>query len=196
MKKSELTQLTQIVEFLVKREIKKQLPQIMTEVFKGMVQKSLVTEHIQPIVKDAIGKEVEAPEVTPDPLEFRASLKEAFAGIETEQKVDVEPRPFKNYTKNPLLNKILNETTSDLRSKEGLGAMAAYQGGFNPAVLSGAPGAASMLTEGQAPLDSLPAGISALDVAQRVPLKPEVKNALTKNYSSMMKLIDQKKGKK
>ena len=44
MKKSELTQLTQIIEVLVQREIKKQLPKLIGEVFQNMVGKSMVTE--------------------------------------------------------------------------------------------------------------------------------------------------------
>ena len=49
MKKSELTQLTQIIEVLVTREIKKQLPKLIGEVFQNMAGKSMIAEHVKPV---------------------------------------------------------------------------------------------------------------------------------------------------
>jgi hypothetical protein len=56
-----------------------------------------------------------------------------------------------------------------------------------------------VLVEGQesshAPLSALPNGVSVLDVARQGAVPTTVTNALTRNYSQMLKLIDKKKGK-
>ena len=206
MKKSELTQLTQIVEHLVRREIKKQLPGLIAEVFQSMAGKAVVNE-AQPDVQP-IREQIEEP--APEQDEFKASLKELFAGATPVSRARspeevAEERPFKQYTKNPVLNQILNETTSDLRSRERMMGAAAFQGGYSPDMPSVVPtdiptGSPPVLAEGQtsthAPLEALPEGLSALDVARQVPLAAPVAQALTKNYSAMMKLIDQKQGRK
>src|ERR1017187_3526742 len=136
MKKSELTQLTQIIEVLVTREVRKQLPKLIGEVFQNMAGKSMVVEHIQPVHKDYVEKEVEQPKLPKDPHEFRASLKELFCGASpvtrSELEEGVQPRKLIHYAKDPVLNKILNETTSDLKQKERFTGLAAFQGGYNP----------------------------------------------------------------
>ena len=128
MKKSELTQLTQLVELLVEREVRKQLPKLIGEVFQNMAGKQMVTErvvHTTAERKDYIAKEIEAATIKPDPHEFRASLKELFAGATPVTRVELEegvqpsqPRPTIQYAKDPILNQILNETTPDLKQRE------------------------------------------------------------------------------
>ena len=154
MKKSELTQLTQLVELLVEREVKKQLPKLIGEVFKNIAGKSMVTEHIvhsAPVRKNYVGKEVEH-NVPKDPHEFRASLKELFAGATPVTRAELEegvapppPRKTIQYAKDPILNQILNETTPDLRQRERSTGMAAFHGGYNP----GAPPAAAIVGAGE-----------------------------------------------
>jgi hypothetical protein len=50
----------------------------------------------------------------------------------------------KHYTKDPVLNQILNETTGDLRQRESMTGMAAFQGGYNPM-----PGATAVVGVGE-----------------------------------------------
>jgi len=226
MKKSELTQLTQIIEHIVAKEVRKQLPSIIAETFHNMMGKSVVTERraapVEVIKEQVEPQEVEVEEQATD---FKTSLRELFAGTPV-MKSHSQPQQAKQpkqYTKNPVLNQILNETTSDLRDRERLVGAAAFQGGYSPS-LNMVPGfnpSAAMpvenvsedpsfmknvpisrppvLIEGQtsthAPLAALPEGISALDVVKHVQTAPEVKQALTRNYSQMMKLIDKKRGK-
>ena len=225
MKKSELTQLTQVIEHLVRKEVRKQLPAIIAETFQNMMGKQVVTEHVQP------SQVVE--EQQTDPLEeeinLKASLREMFAGTSVmgESAPQSRPRAPKQYTKNPILNQILNETTPDLRMREGMTGMAAMAGGYaaalspmaapmmpmeetpDPVFMRNVPpppmrggGHAPMplprppvLSESHVPMSDIPQGVSALDVARQVPLAQPVAHALTKNYSQMMKLIDKKKGK-
>jgi hypothetical protein len=199
MKKSELTQLTQIIEHLVAREVRKQLPTVISEVFQNMMgNKPVITEKKEPEERAPIREQQE-------PDEFKASLKELFAGVTPtgvhvpEPNVDKPaPRQARQYTKNPVLNQILNETTGDLRQREGMVGAAAFQGGYSPMPTMAPPvmmeGQDSVrVGEGASPLSTLPQGVSALDIARQVPLAAPVAQALTKNYSQMMKLIDKKK---
>jgi len=160
MKKSELTQLTQIIEVLVTREIKKQLPKLIGEVFQNMAGKSMIAEHVKPVRNDCVGKEVEPSVVPKDPHEFRASLKELFSGVTPVTRTELEdgiqlppPRAIIQYAKDPVLNKILNETTSDLTAKDRFTGMAAFQGGYNPGMPSVAAmaGIGEMMAESEMP---------------------------------------------
>lgn len=196
MKKSEFTQLTQIIELLVAKEVRKQLPQVISEVFQNMMgNKTVVAESKQPITE---AKEPAVEEE--DPLEMKASLRELFSGGSPVTKRHLEggqPRQQKTYVKDPVLNQILNETRP-LRETERLAGMAAYQGGYNPAMppvpVMNMTGVGEMMTEselpsfarnmpdmkmapqsspatvpireGQAPMAALPEGVSALDVAR------------------------------
>ncbi len=202
MKKSEFTQLTQIVEILVKREIKKQFPKLLSEMFQTMHDKSVISENIDPVEEEA----VDIVDAEDTGINLKQSLREMFAGTPVMKPVEPQVKQFINYTKNPVLNQILNETTPDLRSRERMVGAAAFQGGYNPEVMMSPGeipsipiGTPPLLVEGQvsthAPLDALPEGVSVLDIVKQVPVKSEVKHALTRNYSDMMKLIDKKKGK-
>jgi hypothetical protein len=143
MKKSELTQITQIIELIVAREVRKQLPTIIAETFQNMMGKSVVTENRRPAfvspqeIEPEPEREQLQEEVQNDQVDFKASLRELFAGTNVipPQQQTRQPRQF---TKDPILNKILNETTPDLRAREGLAGMAAFQGGYNPAAMASA----------------------------------------------------------
>ena len=235
MKKSELTQLTQIIEHLVAREVRKQLPTIIAETFQNMMGKKVITEARQPVSTPE--PELIEEEVQPDDeTNMKTSLRELFAGTSVmgPSPQATQARQPRQFCKDPKLNAILNETTPDLRQREGMVGMAAFQGGYSPSVAMAAaamggvgmvmeetpdpafmrgvptmPGATTVprasipmgrppvLVEGQVsnhiPLEALPQGVSVLDVARQVPLAAPVTQALTKNYSQMMKLIDSKK---
>ena len=144
------------------------------------------------------------PQILEDPIDFKQSLRELFAGtpvMRTPQS-DIQDRQPKQYTKNPVLNAVLNETVSDLHDRERLVGAAAFAGGYSPSVSmlqETTPTKSTVLVEGQesshVPLSSLPEGTSVLDVVKHVPTTPGIKHALTRDYSQMMKLIDKKRGK-
>lgn len=241
MKKSELIQITQLIEMIVVREVRKQLPTIIAETFQNMMGKSIVSESQPPISrsrqKQAIEEHIEPveDEEPGEQVNLKTSLRELFAGTPVMQSQPQTRQP-KQFTKNPIFNQILNETVPDLRAREGLAGMAAFQGGYNPAAVAmAAPmmpmedgpepafmknvptmgmsshsanqmhnstipiGKPPVLAEGQvsshAPLSALPTGVSALDIARQGAVPATVTNALTRNYSHMLKLIDKKKGK-
>lgn len=232
MKKSELNTLTHVIEHLVAREVRKQLPSIIAETFQNMMGKAVVTETRQPAAKP-IREAVEAP-VEDEVPDFKASLKELFAGtpvMRTSQESQVQTRQIRNFSKDPKINAILNETVSDLRDRERMVGAAAFQGGYSPtlnmipgfnpnagagAMMEEEPSFANnmpvmpgtlpggipvgrppILQEGQvsthAPLEALPNGLSALDVKNAI-ADPVLKNALTRNYSELVKAFNKKKG--
>ena len=200
MKKSELTQLTQIIEALVTREIRKQLPKLIGEVFSNMTGKAMVSENTH--------KEVPPPTPKAEPEDFKASLKDLFAGAtpvsrgELNEGVRIAPKKvMRTYTKDPVLNQILNETSP--RQSEGLGAMASMGGGFAPGTpidmgnIIQPTSHAAMLSEGHAPLSNIPEGVSVLDVAKVGDgvIAAPVKEALT-NYDRMRKILEASKSKR
>ena len=209
MKKFELTQLTQIIEILVAKEVRKQLPAIISETFQNMKSKKTISETIYNSSDlESITEDLQVEETN-----FKASLKDLFAGTPVIKTNTDSPRTPKHFTKNQILNQILNETIPDLRQRDRMVGMAAFQGGYSPSVSMAAAmmpqslnvpmeqpiGKSPMLVEGQTsnhiPMATIPDGVSALDVARQVPLQAPVAKALTRNYSQMMKLIDKKKGK-
>lgn len=137
MKKSELLQITQIIEVIVAKEIRKQLPTIIAETFKNMMGRTMVTDS-QPLKHAVIHQQIqennsqEEVEYQDDRINLKSSLRELFAGTSVMQPPQPQIRQPKQFTKNPILNQILNETVPDLRSRERMTGMAAFQGGYNP----------------------------------------------------------------
>lgn len=212
MKKQELKVLTEVIEHIVVREVRKQLPIIIAETFQSMVGKRVVTE--QKSAPHALQEQIEPNGATigDDPPNFKASLRELFAGT-TVMKTPLpenQPKQLRQFTKNPILNQILNETTPDLRQREGMVGMAAFQGGYSPTT----PGITSESSEMTIPNEPDPSFVKNMptlptntqrsrpQVFQEGVIAPTsipagvpaaVKGALTRNYSQMMKLIDKKK---
>lgn len=140
MKKSELSQITQLIELIVAKEVRKQLPTIIAETFQNMMGKPVVSESQKPIThppqKQPIEENIESEEENQDEqVNLKASLRELFAGTPVMQSQPQTRQP-RQFTKNPIFNQILNETVPDLRAREGLAGMAAFQGGYNPAAVA------------------------------------------------------------
>lgn len=145
MKKSELSQIKQLIEIIVAKEVRKQLPAIIAETFQNMMGKSIVSETkkqapvIQAELEDNIfDTDSDINEVQNEQINLKQSLREVFAGTSVMQ-VQPQTRQPKQFTKNPILNKILNETVPDLRSREKMVGMAAFQGGYSPSAMPAAP---------------------------------------------------------
>jgi hypothetical protein len=198
------TELTEIIREIVAEEIRIQLPSAIAEVFQNfMGKKSTITERVESKKKD-ISEEIE----------LKKSLKELMDGPSIMPSKSSIPKAPRKYTKNPILNEVLNETRP-FNSQErfqntamGGGMVASMQSTSDVPFTKNTPNMgdlinnnnnelsppishATLLREDHAPLSALPEGISVLDVKQSAP--PEVKKALTRNYSEMMKLIDKKK---
>ena len=166
MKKQELIK---IIEAVVHKEVKKQ----MNEIFIKEENSSSLTELVsKPIIEG----------------EFKEPIR----------KKQVKPKKEVHYTDNETLNKILNETAGGIPQGEG-GEYPTMGGGIYDSskvneILAKETGLGN--TEGTkerkreiAAVDSIKkAGVSV----EQVP--DHVQNALTRDYSSVMKAIDQKKG--
>jgi hypothetical protein len=165
MKKQELIK---IIEAVVRKEVKKQ----MNEIFIKEENSSSLTELVsKPIIEK----------------EFKEPIR----------KKQVKPKKEVHYTDNETLNKILNETAGGI--PQGDGEFETMGGGIYDSsrvneILAKETGLGN--TEGTkerkreiAAVDSIKkAGVSV----EQVP--DHVQNALTRDYSSVMKAIDQKKG--
>lgn len=205
MKKSELTQLTQIIEHLVAREVRKQLPNVIAEVFQqGLNKQSVLTGKQHPKPQPEISKEAD------EQADLQTSLKELFSGVTPtgiNENRQVISKPQRQYTTNPVWNQILNETNGDLRQRERMAGGAAMVDGYSsmpsPADLAAAASIPvtppPILSEGQesrhAPLSEIPEGISALDVAKSGMVPEKISEALT-NFDRMKKILNQSKEKR
>jgi hypothetical protein len=166
MKKQELIK---IIETVVRKEVKKQ----MNEIFIKDKDSSSLTELVsKPLIK-------------------KEEVKEPI------RKKQVKPKKEVNYTSNKALNKVLNETVGGV--PQGEGGYETMGGGVYDTskindVLAGATGLGN--TEGAkerkreiAAVDSIKkAGVNVDQVPDHVT------DALTRDYSAVMKAIDQKKG--
>lgn len=208
MKQTEFTKLTKIIEILVQKEIKKQLPKLISEVFQTIAEKSIVTEHTNPIIKN---KE-ELQEINNSNV-LRKSLKDLFSDVTPVTKTSLEEGKNvsfvpKQFTKNPVLNQILNETVPDLRQRERMVGLSALQGGYNSLgeftnenmnnteeeinLSSNVP---NIIQNNNNLTSNISEGISALDVAKTGVTSPSVTRALT-DYGRMKKILDASKGKR
>jgi hypothetical protein len=147
MKKSEFTQLTQIIEHIVRKEVRKQLPGIIAETFKSInSNKQIVAENKTTQIVEEV---LEDPEN--ESINLKTSLREMFAGTSVMGDPEIQPsqpKKMRQFTKNPILNQILNETTPDLRMREGMVGMAAMAGGYQ-AALGPMVGDGSVMAEGE-----------------------------------------------
>ena len=167
MKKQELVK---IIETVVRKEVKKQ----MNEIFIKEENSSSLTELVsQPITEK----------------EFKEPIRKQYK---------TKPKKEVHYTSNETLNKVLNETVGGVPQGDGSGYPTMGGGVYDTSkindVLAGATGLGN--SEGDkerkreiAAVDSIKkAGVNVDQVPDHV------QNALTKDYSAVMKAIDQKKG--
>ena len=169
MKKQELIK---IIETVVRQEVKKQ----MNEIFIKEENSSSLTELVS---KPIIEKEVKEP-------------------IRKQYKTKTKPKKEVNYTSNEALNKVLNETVGGVPQGDGSGYPAMGGGVYDTSkindVLAGATGLGDT-----AESKEIKREIAAVDTIKKAGVSVDqvpdhVTNALTKDYSGLMKAIDQKKG--
>ena len=166
MKKQELLK---IIETVVRKEVKKQ----MNEIFIREENSSSLTELVsKPIIEK----------------EFKEPIR----------KKQVKPKKEVHYTNNETLNKILNETAGGVPQGDGGGYETMGGGIYDSSKVNeilvretglGNPESVKEKKREIAAVDSIKkAGVSVDQVPDHVT------NALTRDYSAVMKAIDQKKG--
>lgn len=209
MKKSEVNQLMELIECLVSRELKKQLPSIINEV-KGHIIKEAATP--QPHKNHSDDAEID----------LKTSLKELFSGASPVQKTQPVVAETKRYMKDPVLNQLLNETRPDIRARDtGMSPIAAYidqyklsqpqiqpitgmgemmETGADMGFLHNIPTMQQSTVQSQQPIReltqpvisnnqiSLPEGTSVKDVAPMI--NPVLGKIFNRNYSDTLKAMD------
>jgi hypothetical protein len=203
MKKSELTH---IIREIVVEELRKQLPRLLAETFLKAGKGVVAEQRVQPQPTE------EAVEERPQTL--KESLREIFQDVEPAAPAPRAPQPRqqKQFTKNPVLNEILNQTSPfngiARQQMGGMSPAAAMAAAAMPQVSMAAMMESDMVDEDIPSLRNVPTmpgahapsapmvmqegdTVSALDVKHHAP--PAVKDALSRNYSQLMKAIDKKK---
>lgn len=112
MKKSDLTNL---ITEIVAVEVRKQLPNVIAEVFSKLMPKVSDTQP-QPAAQQI--KEQVDEQVSDEQISLNASLSELLSGGPPQRPAAQQQRPQRRFSKNPILNEVLNNTTSDLASRE------------------------------------------------------------------------------
>ena len=174
MKKQELIK---IIEAVVRKEVKKQ----MNEIFIKEENSSSLTELVSKPLTEK---------------EFKEPIR----------KKQVKPKKEVHYTNNETLNKILNETAGGVPQGDGGPTVTGYEdyptlsgevfdsSKMNDVLAGSPPGVATTETVKQKKRD-IGAVQSIKNARVNVDDVPDhVQNALTKDYTGLMKAIDQKKG--
>ena len=187
MKKSEFARL---LRNIISEEIRKELPGAISDALSNT---KTIKEGITNAVEDSTGEET---------INLKQSLKEMFSG--TNVISNKPPETTKKFTNNPVLNEVLNSTRPFSQSERtgasmGIAAMMASANAGNmpsPSTHISFPTVSptQILRDDHIPLETLPEGVSVMDVKQHAP--PVIAKALTRDYSQMMKLIDKKREKK
>lgn len=154
MKKSELQEMIRLV---VREEIEKSLPQFLMEVLAEKITNS------QPVISEARTQPASAtPSLTPNQL---AAKRKAMVGFESPIKQPPVQAP-KIFSKNPILNEVLNQTVGGVPTEDEAAMMA-------PSVLD---------------------KVQSLDesVTHENPAIAAVAGALTRDYSKLLKAADEK----
>ena len=167
MKKQELIK---IIELIVRKEVKKQV----NEIFIKDNNSSSLTELVSTSTTEK---------------EFKEPIRKQY---------NAKPKKEVNYTSNEALNKVLNETVGGVPQGEGGGFKTMGGGVFDSSKINQILARETGLGDTEsvkekkreiAAVDSIKkAGVSVDQVPDHV------QNALTKDYSQVLKAIDQKKG--
>ena len=218
MKKSQILQLSTIIEMIVAKELKKQLPKLLSEIVHTSPNNNNNNNNIEKNINSS-------PKTT---ITTTTSLKELMDRDDFEEinnNNNNNSHKKIQFTKNEVLNELLNNTKSDLRYRE---RMVGYQSYVNNnqsvemaqvddselGFMKNVPimgndilskninipiGTPPTLIEGQhsnhAPLSTLPEGVSVLDIAKSGAVNDKMSGILTRNYSELVKAMDKNKNK-
>jgi len=225
MKKDDLIR---IIRAIVRQELKKELPIALAQFFQKLAIKNKENILDTPEFKDQ--KTIKEPDKNDDlenvddsdnsDIKLKHQLKEMFDGNIPIPKTQKTPLPPKKFTKNPLLNEVLNNTLPFNSSEK----MAMRTGGVSPSVMMEAlnftTGVGEMMNPSETqfpnkvpdmpgsnivpssnvtpsvPMSNLPDSISALDLKNSPALPDNIKGVLNRDYRTLMRAIDKKKNNK
>jgi hypothetical protein len=162
--------LLKAIQILIKEELKEQLPALIKESVKAEV-KRLLSEGKQPVAKKQ---------------STGISMAKAILGDESiQESISQQVAPTKQFSKNPMINQILNETKGGLPQGDGGYRTMNFGQGDMGSILGGTAMAEKMgygdLAKGPQP--------TGLGVQTGV---PELDKALNRDYSELVKRFNKK----
>lgn len=156
-----------------------------TEKLLELIRK-VVREEVRAVIKEELGAK---PKLTKEAIQHGLNLQDVLNSPKNPYEQGT-PRKKKNFdfTKDPVLNKVLNETANEdwptmgnQAFTDGRAGLASMMGIESPEqMFGGKPTAQQMLPKDR----------------QHVNVSDDVANALTRDYSQLMKAIDKQKGSK
>jgi len=162
--------LLKAIQILIKEELKEQLPALIKESVKSEV-KRLLSEGKQPVAKKQ---------------STGISMAKAILGDESiQESISQQVAPTKQFSKNPMINQILNETKGGLPQGDG-GYRTMNFGQGDMGSILGATAMAEKMGYGDLAKGPQPTG---LGVQTGV---PELDKALNRDYSELVKRFNKK----
>ena len=165
----DMDKLLEAIQILVKEELKEQLPALIKEGVKAEMKKMLSET-----------------KVAPKPVSKSISMAKAILGDDTIKESVVQKEiPTKQYSKNPMINQILNETRGGIPQGDG-GFRTMNFGQGDMGSLVGGTAIAEKMGYGDLAKGPSPTG---LGVNTGV---PELDKALNRDYSELVKRFNKK----
>ena len=153
--------------------------EVLKEFIKKTVQqevRSVIQAELKLQLAEIFSKEVVQPKKNTQESDLESQILKELESFENTDVIEEEVKPskkFVKYTNNPLLNDILNQTTGGVPQE---GGMVSMMGGFNS-------GGSQIITETKAP-ENAPEPVKS------------VYSAMNRDYRSLMKAVNKKRGEK
>ena len=153
--------------------------EVLKELIKKTVQqevRSVIQAELKLQLAEIFSKEVVQPKKNTQESDLESQILKELESFENTDVIEEEVKPskkFVKYTNNPLLNDILNQTTGGVPQE---GGMVSMMGGFNS-------GGSQVITETKAP-ENAPEPVKS------------VYSAMNRDYRSLMKAVNKKRGEK
>ena len=153
--------------------------EVLKEFIKKTVQqevRSVIQAELKLQLAEIFSKEVVQPKKNTQESDLESQILKELESFENTDIIEEEVKPskkFVKYTNNPLLNDILNQTTGGVPQE---GGMVSMMGGFNS-------GGSQVITETKAP-ENAPEPVKS------------VYSAMNRDYRSLMKAVNKKRGEK
>lgn len=151
--------------------------EVLKEFIKKTVQqevRSVIQAELKLQLAEIFSKEVVQPKKNTQESDLESQILKELESFENTDVIEEEVKPAKKYVKytsNPMLNDILNQTTGGVPQE---GGMVSMMGGFNS-------GGSQVITETKAP-ENAPEPVKS------------VYSAMNRDYRSLMKAVNKKRG--
>ena len=153
------------------------------------ILRKVIREEVRNAVKEILGEQTKSSNKV---IDHGLSLHKMVERQENPN--EVKSRRKKQFSKNPVLNDILNETSMNYNSAEFNGAPPSYPTMENKTLTSNdVPSFTSMMQPQAAAINTIPTTDVNGNMIDPNSIPEHVTSALTKDYSAMMKAMDKKR---